>query len=99
MARRNSGGQGRGGFYAAPAPLYDRVEELRGPAAPVRSSALTALEETDMHIHRYPSPRPALSGPAGQDTAELLRQQNSLLTEILGVLNAQLAVGLGQRPQ
>lgn len=100
MARRNSTGQG--GRYAAPAPLYGRVADLRPPAAasaPARTSARAALEDMEMRVRRYPSPIPAPASASDQQSVDLLRRQNELLTEILGVLNAQLAVGLGQRPR
>lgn len=107
MAGRNSGNQnrGRGARGQAPAPLYDRVEDLRGVSlstprscAQDRLAARTALERTDMHVVHNSIPLPASCRTTDQ-TADLLCRQNELLTEILGVLNAQLAVCLGQRPR
>lgn len=49
-----------------------------------------------MRIRRYPAPVSIQATAADQEVVCLLRRQNELLTEILGVLNAQLAVGLEQ---
>lgn len=107
MARRNNACQsqsrGRGPQYTSPAPLYDRVEDLLPaappavPAVPVGSAARAALAETEIRICRYPSTLPTPASAAEQETLCLLRRQNELLTEILGALNAQLAVRLDQR--
>ena len=108
MAGRNSTSQNRcrgpQPHSAAPAPLYDRVEDLRGSClrtpptgAADRASARAALAHAEMHVTRCHTPLPAPRHPSDQVTADLLRRQNELLTDILGVLNAQLAVDLKQR--
>ena len=104
MARQKTGCRNRGTLGASPAPLYDRVEDLRpaaerpAPAAPApgQGAARRSLEDTEMRIRRYPAPVSIQATAADQEVVCLLRRQNELLTEILGVLNAQLAVGLEQ---
>ena len=98
MARQKTGCRNRGTLGASPAPLYDRVEDLRPAAdpAPGQGAARRSLEDTEMRIRRYPAPVSIQATAADQEVVCLLRRQNELLTEILGVLNAQLAVGLEQ---
>ena len=105
MARQKTGCRNRGTLGASPAPLYDRVEDLRpaaerpAPAAPCATgwgAARRSLEDTEMRIRRYPAPVSIQATTADPEVVCLLRRQNELLTEILGVLNAQLAVGLEQ---
>lgn len=99
MARQKTGCRNRGTLGASPAPLYDRVEDLRPAAerpAPGQGTARRSLEDTEMRIRRYPAPVSIQATTADQEVVCLLRRQNELLTEILGVLNAQLAVGLEQ---
>lgn len=109
MARQKTGCRNRGTLGASPAPLYDRVEDLRpaaerpapaapAPAAPApgQGAARRSLEDTEMRIRRYPAPVSIQATAADQEVVCLLRRQNELLTEVLGVLNAQLAVGLEQ---
>ncbi|WP_033116187.1 hypothetical protein [Intestinimonas butyriciproducens] len=99
MARQKTGCRNRGTLGASPAPLYDRVEDLRPAAerpAPGQGAARRSLEDTEMRIRRYPAPVSIQATTADQEVVCLLRRQNELLTEILGVLNAQLAVGLEQ---
>ena len=55
-----------------------------------------SLEDTEMRIRRYPAPVSIQATAADQEVVCLLRRQNELLTEVLGVLNAQLSVGLEQ---
>ena len=61
-----------------------------------QGAARRSLEDTEMRIRRYPAPVSIQATAADQEVVCLLRRQNELLTEILGVLNAQLAVGLEQ---
>ena len=112
MARQKTGCRNRGTLGASPAPLYDRVEGLRpaverpapaverpAPAAPCATgwgAVRRSLEDTEMRIRRYPAPVSLQATAADQEVVCLLRRQNELLTEVLGVLNAQLAVGLEQ---
>ena len=96
MARQKTGCRNRGTLGASPAPLYDRVEDLRPAPAPGQGAARRSLEDTEMRIRRYPAPVSIQATAADQEVVCLLRRQNELLTEILGVLNAQLAVGLEQ---
>ena len=105
MARQKTGCRNQGTLGASPAPLYDRVEDLRpaverpAPAAPCATgwgAVRRSLEDTEMRIRRYPAPVSIQATAADQEVVCLLRRQNELLTEVLGVLNAQLSVGLEQ---
>lgn len=80
---------------SAPAPLYARVSDLEPPTPPRAPFGARPASEPEMRVHR-PA---ALSPTAFRDpeVAALLRQQNQLLLDILGALNAQLAAGLRER--
>lgn len=83
--------------YPAPAPLYARVSDLdvSEPRRPAARESARVLSEPEMRIHPSPASRPAvLRDP---EISALLRQQNQLLLDILGALNAQLAAGLRTR--
>ena len=82
----------RSGYYVRP---YQRPLAPAAPA-PGQGAARRSLEDTEMRIRRYPAPVSIQATAADQEVVCLLRRQNELLTEILGVLNAQLAVGLEQ---
>lgn len=97
MARQNCPNRDRGPGRYTPAPLYQRItvpepaEEAAAPLAPVPSAARQTLAEADLRIRRYTNPVPAAPTSAECEALCLLRQQNALLTDILGALNAQLA--------
>ena len=99
MAGRDDGCRGRSRELRdfSPAPLYG-PEALSGLCGRTeRAAARAALANAEMRVHRPSVPLPALSCPADWEAAGLLRQQNALLTEILGVLNAQLSLSLERR--
>ena len=101
MAGRNDGCRGRsreqGARYLSPAPLYGAESLFSQGWRAQRGTARAALANTEMRVHRPSAPLPVLSSPADGELADLLRQQNALLTEILGVLNAQLSLSLERR--
>lgn len=99
MAGRNHGCRGgsRTPEEFSPVPLYG-PEDRSGPGGRAERAAVrAALANAEMRVHRPSAPLPALSCPADWEAAGLLRQQNALLTEILGVLNAQLSLRLERR--
>ena len=96
MSGRSNGCPGGGG-WPLPAPLGG-LEDLEARSwAAERAALRAALAETRMGIHRASAPLPAPESPAAWEAADLLRQQNALLTEILGALNARLSLDLERR--
>ena len=101
MAGRKNGCRGRSREQGiqdySPVPLYGAEGLSSQGWRAERAAVWAALENTEMRVHRPSTPLSMRSRPADWELADLLRQQNALLTEILGVLNAQLSLSLERR--
>lgn len=88
--------RGQGPLYAAPIPLYDRASEVNAAVPPAAATTVARLQLAETPICRHSNPTAIQSTAAEREVLCLLRQQNELLTEILGALNSQLSIGLRQ---
>ena len=83
------GGDVRAGGRVSSAPSFSPAEEAAARRA--------RLE--DMPMCRYSHPIPTAACTEESEVACLLQWQNGLLCELLGTVNALLALGLGRPPQ
>ncbi len=91
--------------WSVPGPLPGGDVRAGGRASsapsllPAEGAAARRARLEDMPMCRYSHPIPTAACTEESEVACLLQWQNGLLCELLGTVNALLALGLGHPPQ